>query len=123
MEQKHLLLTEQEIQQVIEQAKIAFPKFTDWKYNNEVNEEYSGFSLWGEIVLKSDDFMSRSFFVTLDTYEEQWYGHVTIGQPAYFWTSADFGDAQLVDTEACKTFEDAIVALKKEIASLFELFS
>ncbi|MBS1251941.1 MAG: hypothetical protein MAG451_00975 [Anaerolineales bacterium] len=40
---KQLILTKREIQQAIEQAKTAFPHFTDWQYNNEINEGYFGF--------------------------------------------------------------------------------
>jgi len=46
------ILTEPEIQQVLEQVKTAFPFFTNWEYNNEKNEEYFGFSVWGELVIK-----------------------------------------------------------------------
>lgn len=62
-----MLLTEREIQQAIEQAKTAFPHFTDWQYKNEINGEYFGFSLWGEFVLNPEDLMPRRFFITLDT--------------------------------------------------------
>jgi hypothetical protein len=40
--------------------------------------------------------MPQCFFITLDTYEEHWYGHLTIGQHCYLWSSADVGDAHLV---------------------------
>lgn len=46
------LLTESEIQQVLERVKTAFPFFTNWEYNNEKNSEYFGFSVWGELVIK-----------------------------------------------------------------------
>jgi hypothetical protein len=67
--------------------------------------------------------MPRYFFITFDTYEETWHGHLTIGQPCYLWSSADVGDAHLLDTESCKTIEDAIEALKAEIVNLFRAFS
>lgn len=118
-----MLLTEPEIQQAIEQAKTAFPHFTDWKYNNEVNGEYFGFSLWGMFDLNPEELMPRRLFITLDTYKESWYGHLTIGQPYYLWSSADVGDANLLDTESCQTLEEAIAALKEEIASLCRAFS
>lgn len=118
-----MLLTEPEIQQSIEQAKTAFPHFTNWKYNNEVDGEYFGFSLWGEFALNPEDLMPRRFFITLDTYEEGWYGHVTIGQHLYLWSSVDVGDAHLLDTDSCNTLEDAITALKGEIVNLFKAFS
>ncbi len=117
-----MLLTEHQVQEAIEQAKSAFPNLTDWEYKNEINDEYFGFSLWGHFVLNPEDQMSRRFFVTFDTYEEHWNGHVTIGQPCYLWSSADVGDAHLLDTEFCKTLEDAIAALKVEIENLFRTF-
>lgn len=118
-----MLLTEHEVQKAIEQAKTVFPNFTDWKYNNERNKKYFGFSLWGQFILNLEDSIPRYFFITFDTYEENWYGHLTIGQPGYLWTSADVGDAHLVDTESCKTLEDAMEALRVEIGNLFRVFS
>ncbi len=115
-----MLLTEPEIQQVIEQAKTTFPNFTDWEYNNEKNEGYSGFSLWGQFVLNPGD---NSFFITFDTNQENWYGYLTIGQPCYFWTSADVGDAHLLHTKPCQTIDNAMAALKTEIVNLFSAFS
>ena len=57
------------------------------------------------------------------THAEPWSGHLTIGQHFYFWTSADAGDAHLLDTEECATLEDAIVALTAEIARLCRALS
>ncbi len=118
-----MLLTEVQIQEAIEQAKIAFPNFTEWEYNNEVNGEYFGFYLWGKFVLERENIMSRNFFITLDTYEEKWRGSLTIGLPSYLWSSADFGDAYLLDTNDCVVLEDAITALKAEMKLLFQAFS
>jgi hypothetical protein len=56
-----MLLTEPEIQQVLNQAKAAFPNLTDWEYNNETNGEYFGFSMWGEFVLNPEELMPRRF--------------------------------------------------------------
>lgn len=118
-----MLLTECEVQQAIAQTKAAFPHFTEWEYRNETNGEYFGFSLWGEYVLNPEDQMPQRFFITLDTYEEHWYGHLTIGQHCYLWSSADVGDAHLVDTESCNTLEEAIAALKRKIAKLCQALS
>jgi len=118
-----LLLREHEVQKVIEQAKTAFPNFTDWEYNNETHEEYFGFSLWGQFVLNPEDQMPRRFFITFDTYKENWHGHLTIGQHCYLWSNADVGDAHLLDTESCKTLEDAMASLKVEMGDLFRAFS
>ena len=114
-----MLLTKREIQQAIEQVKTAFPKFTDWEYTDERDGEYIGFSLWGEFSPNPKEFY-RHFFITFDIDKNHWHGHVTMGKPSYFWTSTDLGDAHVLDTEPCKTLEDAIIALKKEIANLFE---
>lgn len=120
----NLLLTEPEIQHVLEQVKTAFPSFSDWEYNNEKNAEYFGFSVWGEFVVNPEELMSRRFFITLDkTYENKWQGCLTIGQPSYLWSSADAGDAHLVDTEPSETLKEAIVALKANMLELFRAFS
>lgn len=113
-----MILTETQIQQVIEQAKAAFPNLTNWKFNNEKNECYFGFSLWGQLVLDPEQMMPRRFFVTLFTDEDKWTGTLTIGQPCYLWSSADMGDAHLVYTDDYDSLEEAIIALKEEIKKL-----
>ena len=118
-----MILTETQIQQAIEQAKAAFPNLTDWQYNNEKNEYYFGFSLWGELVLDPEQMMPRRFFVTLFTDEDKWTGTLTIGQPCYLWSSADVGDAHLVYTDDYDSLEEAIIALKEEIKKLLTAFS
>jgi hypothetical protein len=119
-----MLLTEPDIQQVLEQVKTAFPRLADWEYNNEKNEEYFGFSVWGEFVSNPKELMPRRFFITLDTnHEDKWEGCLTIGQPSYLWSSADVGDAHLVNTEPCETLQEAIAALKAKILELFQAFS
>ena len=50
-----MLLTESEVQESLEQARTAFPKFDNWEYNNEKNAEYMGFSLWGEFDVVDDE--------------------------------------------------------------------
>ncbi len=119
-----MLLTESEIQQVLEQVKTAFPNFTDWEYNNEKNEEYFGFSVWGELVINPEELMPRRFFITLDTnHENKWQGCLTIGQHSYLWSSADVGDAHLLSSEPCETLSETIVELKAKILELFRAFS
>lgn len=118
-----MLLTKLEIQQVLKRAQAAFPNFTDWEYNNEVNQEYFGFSLWGQWVCDPEELMPRQFFITLDTYEEYWRSYLTIGQPSYLWSSADFGDAILLSTGNHASIDDAITALKEEMLLLFKAFS
>jgi len=119
-----MLLTEPEIQQVLEQVQAAFPNLTHWEYNNEKNGEYFGFSVWGEFVFEPEELMPRRFFITLDTnHEDKWQGCLTIGQPSYLWSSADVGDAHLLDTEPSETLFEAIAALKAKILELFQAFS
>lgn len=120
-----MLLTELEIQQVLEQVQAAFPNFTDWEYNNKKNDEYFGFSVWGEFEIKTEELIiPRRFFITLDTnHEDKWQGCLTIGQPSYLWSSADVGDAYLVDTEPSETLQEAITTLKAKIAELLAAFS
>ena len=127
-----MLLTELEIQQVLEQVQAAFPNLTDWEYNIEKNDEYFGFSVWGQLIVNPEELiMPRRFFITLDTYEDKWQGCLTIGQPSYLWSSADAGDAHLVDTEPSETLQEAMPSatsrtnaeLKAKIAELLAAFS
>lgn len=118
-----MLLTQTQIQQVMAQAQTAFPNFTDWQYNNEKNEEYFGFALWGKLILEPEALRSRCFFITLDTYEAQWRGTLTIGQHSYLWSSADVGDAHLLGSENCDSVDEALRQLKAEILKLFRAFS
>ncbi|MCL1474308.1 hypothetical protein [Argonema antarcticum] len=117
-----MILKEPEIHQVLEQVKAAFPNLTDWEYNNEKNQEYFGFSVWGEFVLNAEELMAQRFFITFDTYEDKWRGYLTIGLPNYLWSSANVGDAHLVDTDRCEFLEEAITALKAKIVELLRGF-
>lgn len=117
-----MILDKPEIRRSLEVVKAAFPRFADWKYNNEANESYSGFALWGEFVADRGETMPRRFFVTFDTYKQKWRGHLSIGQHNYFWSSADFGDANLLGTNECATLEEAIAALRAGIADFFTAF-
>ena len=117
------MLTELEIQQNLEQVKVAFPNLTKWEYNNEKNQEYFGFSIWGQFAVNSDELMPRLFYVTFDIYDNEWQGHLTVGQPCYLWSSADVGDAHLLETEACASLGEAIASLKVKIASFSQAFS
>lgn len=114
-----MILIESQIRPLIEEAKAAFPRLKDWQYNNEINENYFGFSLWGELILDPEEIMSRSYFVTFYTDKDQWSGTLTIGKPSYLWSSADVGDAHLVSTDDCDSLIEAISALKQEIKRLF----
>jgi hypothetical protein len=103
----------------------ANPSFTQWAYTNASNDERSldGFALWGHWVLHPETCMLRHFYITFATYAEHWSGHLTIGQHYYLWASADVGDAHLLDTAECATFEEAIVALKAEMTHLCRALS
>jgi hypothetical protein len=118
-----MILTETQIEQVIAQAQTAFPNLTDWQYNNEVNGEYFGFALWGELVFYPEHPLPKSFFITLDTYQQEWRATLTIGQHSYLWSSADFGDAHLVTVDSCNSCQEAITALKQEMLRLFTALS
>ena len=115
-----MILKEEEIPKVLNKVKIAFPNFTNWEYNNKIDEYqmYFGFSLWGEYVSNS-----KHFYVTFNIFDKTWSGTLSIGKPDYYWSSADFGDACLVNTREYKTLEKAISMLKKRIADLFRAFS
>ena len=114
-----MLLTDAEIRRSLARVQAAFPRFAPWDYNNEINESYPGFSLWGEFVPDPKEPMPRGFFITFDTHEATWNGHLSIGKHCYFWSSADCGDAYLVDTGPCATLKDAITSLKRQMADLF----
>lgn len=122
-----MLLTENDVRASVEQARTAFPRFHNWQYNNEKNEEYTGFSLWGEFDVVDDESPApawpRRYFITFDTYQKTWRGHLTIGQHSYFWSSADMGDAVLFSTGDCDTLGDAIAAFKAGLVDLFKIFS
>ena len=120
-----MLLEEHEVQKALEQAKAAFPNFGDWQYLNEKHPDYLGFALWGEFVMEKERQSSqpRRYFITLDTYETYWSGHLSIGLHSYFWSSCDYGDARLLDTMSYETLAEAIAALKAEMAGLFRNFS
>ncbi len=114
-----MVLTESEIRSSLEQARVAFPRFSNWDHKHEVDESYSGFALWGEFVPERNQSMPQSFFVTFDTYQMTWTGHLTVGKHYYFWSDADCGDAHLVDAGSCATLEEAMTSLKRRITDLF----
>src|SRR5437588_6127063 len=106
-----MFLPKVEVRRSVELVTKAFPRFGNWEYQNEVDESYAGFTLWGIFVFDNDE-DQRRFFVTFGLYDAAWMGHLTIGQHSYYWSSADFGDAHLLDTTACATLEDAVKNLK-----------
>src|ERR1700678_3084880 len=102
-----MLLKQEDITRSLKLAKEEFPRLTKWEYSNEIDESYPGFALWAEHVLESEDGLHRCFYVTFTAFESSWTGCLTIGQPSYFWSSADVGDAHLLDTERCATLQEA----------------
>jgi hypothetical protein len=120
-----MFLADYEIQHALARVQAAFPSFTQWAYINASDDERSldGFALWGQWVLHPEELMPRHFYITFATHAEHWSGHLTIGQQYYLWTSADVGDAHLLDTAECATLEEAIVALKAEMARLCRALS
>jgi hypothetical protein len=117
-----MLLNAAEILRSVERVESAFPRFVNWEHVNEVDGSHMGFAVWGDFVLHPDEKMPRHFFITFDTYNATWSGHLTIGQHCFFWSSADVGDAHLLDTDPCATLEDAITSLKHNIENLFDAF-
>jgi len=116
-----MILGDHEIEEALEKAKKAFPNFSDWEFVNEVNEEYFGFSMWSKYNFYPKEIMPKYFFITLDTYEDQWRGCLTIGQPSYLWSSANMGDAHLLATDNCLSLDEAIAQLKGEIHRFFQV--
>ena len=126
-----MLLAHSGIEPVLRQVKAAFPKLSDWEYSNEKDGDYFGFTVWGCLVVPTgaESWEQRRFYVTFDILAEQgqeherWRGTLTIGQHSYLWSSADVGDAHLVNTEPCASLAEAISALKAGIAALAQSFS
>lgn len=112
-----MLLTKAELQRCRALVEEAFPRFAHWAFVNEHNDSYEGFCVWGRYQARPER-SSPSFFVTFDTDEDRWKGHLTVGKHCYYWSSADFGDAYLLDTEPCATLEEAIMALTRRIKGL-----
>lgn len=118
-----MLLAENQVQEIIEKAKISFPDFTEWEYMNEPDRSYTGFTLWGKFVLDREEKMPQVFFVTFSIFRERWGGDVTTGQHAYRWSSTNYGDARLLATKYCDSFDIAVAELKNKILTLFQAFS
>ncbi len=112
-----MLLSETEIQRCQALVAKAFPRFSHWAFVNERNDSYSGFCVWGRYEAKPDG-SCPSWFVTFATYKDQWKGHLSVGKHCYYWSSADVGDALLLDTEPCPRLEETIIALKRDIGGL-----
>jgi len=94
------------------------PRRTGWQYRNQPDDEHPGFTVWGEFVLSPDEDRAPRFFITFGLGPDGWPGDLTVGQHAYFWTSADVGDAYLLTTPPCATLEEAIAALKTAMRQL-----
>ncbi len=114
-----MLLKENQIAPVVAEARAAFAGFTNWQTNNEKNEEYDGFAVWGEHHYASGNYNGTTFFVTLRLTEPGWRGDLTLGQPQFYWSSADMGDAILLGTQPAPTLADGIHALKTQMNALF----
>ncbi|MBI1766016.1 MAG: hypothetical protein HYR56_31820 [Acidobacteria bacterium] len=126
-----MFLAQTEIEPVLNQVKAAFPNLSEWEYSNEKDGDHYGFTVWGCLIVQTgaESWEQRRFYVTFDIFVEpgakpaQWHGTLTVGQHSYMWTSADFGDAHLVNTAPCATLAEAISALKTGIADLASAFS
>jgi hypothetical protein len=118
-----MILNQAEIRHVRTRVKAAFPRFKKWNDINEADDDHDGYAIWGEFTPKPGESMPRSFFVTFDMAKEGWRGHLTIGKHCYYWSSADVGDAYLLDTDTFPSLDEAIAALKGEIGELFAALS
>jgi hypothetical protein len=58
-------------------------------------------------------------FVTFNIESQAWKGFLTVGKLSYYWSSTDAGDAHLLETEPCDTFELAIAELKTHKSHLW----
>src|SRR5690348_1357814 len=103
-----MLLDQEEIARSLARARAAFPRIADWRQSNEVNDRYGGFSLWGVFVLDPNERRSTRFYVTFDAHGTSWRGHLTVGRPAYYWSSTSADDAHLLETPPRATLEEAI---------------
>jgi hypothetical protein len=117
-----MLLTEAEIQRCLALVKAAFPRFAPWEFVNARNDHYAGVCVWGCCQVGPETMRSPRFFVTFDSCKGKWKGHLSVGKHCYYWSSADVGDAHLLDTELCPTLEQAISALKKRFEGLVAAF-
>jgi hypothetical protein len=73
-----VLLNATEVLRSVERVKAAFPHFVDWEHVNEVDDSHAGFSVWGKFVFDRNERMPPCFFLTFDTWEGTWCGHLTI---------------------------------------------
>lgn len=113
-----MLLSETDVARALEKARSAFPNISRWEFNNVVTEDHPGFTLWGAYVPAAADPL-RVFYVTFDAYGNKgWQRSLTIGMPAYFWSSANVGDARLIESDQFATLEEAMRALKREMVRL-----
>lgn len=114
-----MILTEDQVELAILEAGAAFSNFTDWTTNNEKNEYYDGFALWGEYLHADKYGDGTRFFVTFSLGNEGWTGNLTTGLPAFYWSDADMDDAMLVGTVPVETLSDAIRVLQTRMRTLF----
>ena len=82
-----------------------------------------GLTVWGAYAPDPDALTGPCYFVTFTQVQGAWRGDFTVGKPAYYWSSANVGDAQLLHTPACATLEEAIAALKQAIRQFVDVFA
>ena len=112
------VLPESQVQAALGFAQAAFPRFREWRYCNQEDGQHDQFCLWGEYV-HGEGYEAPRFYVTFDRWEHQWGAHLTMGQHAFMWSSADFGDAQVLQTRGHAELDQAILELKQKMAHLF----
>ena len=126
MDESNKLVDQDQVEEALQTVTAAFPRFADWEYSSERNEAHPGFAVWGEFVMRDDDegdgyVPKYRFYVTFDMVSGKWQGTFSIGKHAYYWSSADYGDAYLVNTGAATdTLPEAIEVLKARTRELLE---
>ena len=109
-----MLLADADRQKALETVAASFPHLADREYRNDVDDDYGGFTVWGEFALDPDELTAPRFFITSrHSPDDRWRSGLAVGKYACFWISADVGDAYLLDMPPCATLEEAIAALKK----------
>ncbi|MCP5124877.1 MAG: hypothetical protein H6973_04350 [Gammaproteobacteria bacterium] len=111
------------IQDVLNVMKAHFPRLSDWDYHEQADPDYRGLTVWGAYAPDPDALTGPCYFVTVTQVQGAWRDDFTVGKPACCWSSANVGDAQLLDTPECATLEEAITALKQAIRQFVDVFA
>jgi hypothetical protein len=111
------------LQDALNVMKAHFPRLSDWDYHEQADQDDRGLTVWGTYAPYPEVLMGPCYFVTFTQVQGAWRGEFTVGKPAYYWSSANVGDAQLLWTASCATLENAITALKQAIRQFVDVFA